>query len=170
LLVSQIFSEGLRLCSYYKGRHYFTIPSKSVLNVSILLHSSYLTMTLTEDRLDALIRWYDKTVYTTGLDDQYFHDNGLIEQVYNMIGTATLTKGFVLSRKAREIVKRREPLRLTLELMARLSGSLSVADMADIVKRIPFTELPELLACDDEYIRELAERKLRKRRFLASMR
>jgi len=137
---------------------------------AILLHSSYLTMMLTEDQLDALILWYNKTVYTTGLADQYFHDNGLIEIVYAMIGTATLTKGFILSKKAKDIVKRREPLRLALELMSRIGGSLSVDDMADIVKRIPFAKLPELLACDDKYIRELAERKLRKRKFLEGMR
>ena len=150
----------MRACSYV---HIIKVDA-------ILLYSFWLTMMLTEDRLDALIRWYDKTVYTTGLADPYFHDNGLIEPVYVVRGTGTATKGFILSRKAKKIVKRREPLRLALELMARVGGSLSVDDMADIVKRIPFAELSELLACDDQYIRELAERKVRKRRFLGSMR
>ncbi len=129
---------------------------------------------LTEDQLDVLILWYDNTVYT--IDDhpylQYFHDNGLIEVVFEMVGTATLTKGYILSKKAREIVKRREPLRLVIDLMSRVDRgrSLPTGDLADIVRLIPFAQLPEIIACDDDYIRELAARKLRKRRFLASMR
>lgn len=136
-----------------------------------------MTIVLNEDQLDALIRWYDRTVYTTkdwlkhpDLDEQFFHENGLIEPVYDMIGGSTLTRGYILSRKGKEIVKRREPLRLVLDLMSRVDTSLPTDDMADIVKRIPFAELPEILSCDDEYIRELAERKVRKRKFFASMR
>lgn len=135
-------------------------------------------MVLTEDQLNALIRWYNRTTYVGErvapfAYEQYFHDNGLIEPVYDFVhvdGGTTQRKGYILSKKAKEIVKRRQPLRLTIDLMARIGGSLSVDDMAAVVRRIPFAELPELIACDDAYIRELAERKLRKRRFLASMR
>ena len=153
---------------------------------STLLHFYYLTMTLTKDQLDVLILWYGKIVYGNtskgwpkldclkhpDLDVQYFHDNGLTESVLNMIGTATLTKGYILSKRAREIVKRREPLCLVIDLMSRVGRgrTLPSGDLADIVNRIPFAKLPEILACDDDYIRELAERKLRKRKFLASMR
>lgn len=132
---------------------------------------------LTEDQLDALIRWYDRTVYTTGdwlkhpdLDELFFHKNGLIDPVFDIIGESTLTRGYVLSKKAREIVKRREPLRLVIELMSRVNDSLPTKDLANIVNRIPFAQLPEILSCDDQYIRELAEQKVRKRKFFASMR
>lgn len=140
---------------------------------AILLHSYYLTMKLTEDQLNALIQWYDNTIYDTHQPYlHYFHENGLVKAVFEIIGTATLTKGYVLSKRAKEIIKRREPLRLVIDLMSRVGRgrSLPTDDLTDIVKRIPFSKLPEILACDDDYIRELAERKLRKSRFLASMR
>lgn len=77
-----------------------------------------------------------------------------------------------MSKRVKEIIRRREPLRLVIDLMSRVGRgrSLPSDDLADIVNRIPFLKLPEILACDDAYIRELAERKLRKRQFLASMR
>lgn len=130
-------------------------------------------MMLTEDQLDVLIPWYDNTIYSADWPYlHYFHENGLVEAVFEIIGTATLTKGYILSKKAKEIVKRREPLRLVIDLMSRVGHgrSLPTGDLADIVRRIPFAELPQILSCDDEYIRELAEKKLRKRLFLASMR
>lgn len=136
-------------------------------------------MRLTEDQLNVLIQWYDNTIYSqaypAGTEQpylQYFHDNDLIEPVYDVVGTNTLTKGYILSKRAKEIIKRREPLRLVIDLMSRVSHgrSLPSDDLADIVRCIPFAELPQILSCDDVYIRELAENKLRKRRFLASMR
>ena len=68
-----------------------------------------------------------------------------------------------MSKKAKKIVKRREPLRKAIELMARISEPFLVDDIAAIVKRIPFAELPRLLTCDEAYIYELVESKLRKR-------
>lgn len=139
-----------------------------------------MTLRLTEDQFELLIQWYDRTTYGVNtikdwlkcpyLDKQYFYDNGLIECVYDMIGSTTLTKGYILTTKAKEIVKRREPLRLVLELMSRVNKSLPTRDLADIVRRIPFRKLPELLACDDTYIQELAVRRLRKREFFSGMR
>lgn len=139
-----------------------------------------MTIRLTEDQLELLIRWYGRTTYRVStiknwlqcpyLDERYFHDNGLIECAYDMIGSTTLTKGYILTTKAKEIVKRREPLRLVIELMSRVNKSLPSRDLADIVRRIPFRELPQLLACDDTYIQELAVRRLRKREFFSGMR
>lgn len=137
-------------------------------------------MRLTENQLETLIRWYGRTVYKVStikdrlecsyLDEQYFYDNGLIEPVFTMVGGSTLTKGNILTTKAKEIVKRREPLRLAIELISRVNRSRSMGDLADIVRRIPFGELPQLLTCDDTYIQELAVRRLRKREFFSGMR
>lgn len=139
-----------------------------------------MTIRLTENQFETLIRWYGRAVYKVStikdrpecsyLDEQYFYDNGLIEPVFTMVGGSTLTKGNILTTKAKEIVRRRAPLRLVIELMSRVNKSLPTRELADIVRRIPFSELPQLLACDDTYIQELAVKRLRKREFFSRMR
>lgn len=129
---------------------------------------------LTEERLECLIRWYDMTVFTAAnwlrhRDDlQYFHENDLIKPIYER-GSNSHAKGFVLTVKAEELVRRRAGLRLVNELLSRVNRTMSMADLERIISRVRFRELPVLLACGDSLIRDLAARRMRKREFFQRM-
>lgn len=131
---------------------------------------------LSEGQLEILICVYDRTLYSNHIralcldrleldsDWDILLDNGFIEMVFDMIGGEALSKGFVLTRKAKKIVERRAGLRLVCELLSRVDRTMPTDSLRDIVAHIPFKELPQLLSCDDEYIRELAVARMRKRR------
>lgn len=137
------------------------------------------TMELNERQLEFLIHFYGRTLYSNHIralcldrleldsDWDILLDNGFIKMVFDMIGGEALSKGFVLTRKAKEIVKRRAGLRLVCELLSRVNSTLPSDDLRDIVATIPFKKLPQLLSCDDEYIRELAVARLKERQHCA---
>jgi len=121
---------------------------------------------LTEGQLERLIWWYGRTVLfisrSVGSDDEYFFDNGLIEPMYVRIRFGALVGGYVLTSKAKRVVRRRASLRLVCDLLSRVNETMNASDLYEIVTHIPFDELPQLLACENEYIQMLAARRVRK--------
>ncbi len=134
-------------------------------------------MKLSEDKLVYLIQHYDMLVPSDSKlapMEKELLGAGLMEIITQRVvsrnadGSADIgpSRVLVLSREARELVRRHAGLRLINELLTRVSMTISISDLEEIVHRVPFSALPVLLACGDNLVQRLAARRIRKREFL----
>lgn len=140
-------------------------------------------MKLSEDELAYLIQHYDLVRIQSDSSkltamEKGFLDAGLMEVVTqqavskNADGSVNIGpySVLVLSERAKRLVRRRAGLRLVSELLLSCIGpSIPTSDVKRIVHQIPFRALPLLLACGDDFIQNLAARRIRKREFLRRM-